>query len=222
MRAGALISGGKDSLLASYLASKEVEIACYISVLSANPNSFMFHTPNTHLVDAIAYLSDKPLFRVFTEGIKEEEVEDLEKSLSVVDIDAIVIGGIASMYQKKRFEKICSNLGLKLISPLWGMSDEEVINLAKDTFEFIIVRVSAMGLDESWLGRRIDDKAISELKTLKEKFKINMAGEGGEFETLVLDAPFFKKRIVVKGSHVEASGLSATLIIDRFEFVNRR
>jgi len=53
-------------------------------------------------------------------------------------------------------------------------------------------------LDETWLGRKIDDECVKDLITLNEKYKINVSGEGGEYETLVLDAPNFRKRLVIE------------------------
>ncbi|KXB00359.1 hypothetical protein AKJ42_01050, partial [candidate division MSBL1 archaeon SCGC-AAA261C02] len=68
-------------------------------------------------------------------------------------------------------------------------------DMLESGFEVIITSASVEGLNEEWLGRRIDNECIQDLKELHEDFGINPAGEGGEYETLVLDAPFFKKRI---------------------------
>jgi len=53
----------------------------------------------------------------------------------------------------------------------------------------------AMGLDSSWLGRKVDSEAIDELKGISRKYGISLVFEGGEAETYVTDAPIFGKRI---------------------------
>ena len=62
-------------------------------------------------------------------------------------------------------------------------------------FEVIFVGVFAEGLDKSWLGRRLDEEAIKELLALRDRYDISLVGEGGEYETLVLDAPLYKSRL---------------------------
>ncbi len=217
MRLAALISGGKDSLLALHKAAEENEIACLISVFSENVDSFMFHTANVNLVDAIALSMQKPLYKVFVSGKEELEVYELEKQLSILKIDGIVIGGIRSEYQRKRFKRIAENLGIELIAPLWHVDEMEILREVKEKFDAIIVKVSAMGLDESFVGRRIDDNLIEELIELNKKYKINLAGEGGEFETLVLDAPLYTKKIVIRDFEIIKDAMSATMIIKSFE-----
>jgi uncharacterized protein (TIGR00290 family) len=64
--------------------------------------------------------------------------------------------------------------------------------------EIIVTSVSAEGLGEEWLGRRLDERAVEELLSLSKKFGFNPAGEGGEYETLVLNAPFFRHRLEVR------------------------
>lgn len=71
-------------------------------------------------------------------------------------------------------------------------------DLLKAGFEIIIVAVAAYGLDEKWLGRRINEACIEELISLNEKYGINVAGEGGEYETFVIDCPLYKKRIEIE------------------------
>lgn len=64
-------------------------------------------------------------------------------------------------------------------------------------FHAIISGVFSAPFDATWLGRRIDRQALAELKLFSEKYGITLTGEGGEYETFVVDAPFFKKRIVI-------------------------
>ena len=62
MKLGALFSGGKDSTLAIVKArDKGHEVACLISMISKNPESYMFHVPNVHLTKLQAKAMDLPL-----------------------------------------------------------------------------------------------------------------------------------------------------------------
>ena len=216
MKLAALISGGKDSILAMHKAAEDNEISCLVSVVSENVDSFMFHTVNVHLTDAIALAVGKPLYKVFVSGEEEREVEELKKQLSVLKIDGIVIGGIRSEYQRRRFKKIADDLGIELVAPLWHADEREIIEEVKENFEAVIIKVSAYGMDESFLGRKIDDEIIRKLMELNEKYGVNLAGEGGEFETLVLDAPLYRKRIVIKDYEILRNHLSATMVVKSF------
>ena len=222
MRVACLISGGKDSMLALHMASEEHEVVCLVSIHSKNPDSYMFHTANIELTNAIAIALEKPLLRVHVSGEEEKEVEELSEQLSVLDVDGIVIGGIRSEYQKKRFEFIAESMNADLISPLWHMDEEEIIREVGRRFEAIIVKTSAMGLDESFLGRRIDESLLDELSALNRKYGVNIAGEGGEYESLVLDAPLYRKRIEILDYEVAGDGLSKQMVIKSYRLVEKR
>jgi len=211
MRVGALFSGGKDSTFAAYLAKKEGhELVCLISVYSENPFSYMFHTPSISRVEKQAEAMGIPLITQKTEGKKEIELNDLKKAIvkakEKYNIRGIVTGAIASVYQASRIQKMCDELGLKVINPLWQKDQIELLkDLIKNDFEVIIIGVAAYPLDDSWLGRKIDKDFIKEARDLADKYKINPAGEGGEFETFVLNCPLFKKRLEVKGKKISGS-----------------
>ncbi len=106
-------------------------MACLISIFSENVDSFMFHTANVNLVDAIALSMQKLLYKVFVSEKEELEVYELEKQLSILKIDGIVIGGIRSEYQRKRFKRIAENLGIELIAPLWHVDEMEILREMK-------------------------------------------------------------------------------------------
>jgi len=204
MKAGVLFSGGKDSCYSAYLAKKAgYELACLISIFSENKESYMFHTPSIEKTKQQAKVMNIPLLIQKTKGEKEKELEDLElvikKARDEFGVEVIVSGAIMSNYQRSRIENICNKLGLKSINPLWHKEEIEYLEeLIENNFKIIIIGVFAYGLDQSWLGREINKEFIEEVKQLKEKYKIHPAGEGGEFETFVINCGLFKKELKVK------------------------
>lgn len=226
LRLGAMVSSGKDSIFAMYsMLKKGYEIACIITIKSANPESFMFHTPGVEMVQLQAKAIGLPLIVQKTAGMKETELKDLkaalERAKQLYKIEGIVTGAIFSMYQKRRFEKIAKALSLKVFSPLWHMDQEaEMRAIIKEGFRFIITKIAAHGLDKSWLGKVITEKDVDRLVELSKRFGINIAFEGGEAETLVVDGPIFKKKIkIVEAEIKEESECVAELIIKKAELV---
>ena len=202
MKLGVLFSGGKDSTLAMHLAKKHHEISCLLSMKSENDESYMFHTPNIGITELQAEALDIPLLTGFTSGEKESELSDLkdliENAVELFGIDGIVTGAVGSVYQASRVQKICAELGLWCFNPLWQFNQVELLEkLVQEKYEVIISSIAAYPLDQNWLGRKLDAKAISELKVLQSKYKVHPAGEGGEFESLVLNAPMFKRKIKI-------------------------
>ncbi len=214
MKAAVLFSGGKDSCYSAYLARKKnYELSCLISVFSKNKDSYMFHTPSIKKVKQQAKVMGIPLLIKKTKGKKEEELKDLEEIISKAKkkfkVDTIVTGAIASVYQASRIQKICDKLNLKCFNPLWGKDELKYLNeLIDDKFKVIITGVAAYPLDESWLGREINRKFVEEVIDLNNKYKINPAGEGGEFETFVLDCPLFKKPLKIKSQKISGENHS--------------
>jgi ABC transporter with metal-binding/Fe-S-binding domain ATP-binding protein len=197
MKLAALCSGGKDSVYALWLALRQGhEVMRIVAMIPKREDSWMFHYPNIQLVDLFAECIGIPLTKAETSGVKEKELEDLKRALQGLEVEGVVSGAVASTYQKNRIDGICGELGLKSVAPLWGRDPAELLQEMIDRdFEILITSVAAEGFDENWLGRKIDEKCLEDLKKLHEKFKINISAEGGEYETLVVDAPFFKKRI---------------------------
>jgi predicted ATP pyrophosphatase (TIGR00289 family) len=202
MKVAVLFSGGKDSTMAFYKAVEEGNDVKYlVSLISDNPASYMFHVANIHITELSAEALGVPLVKKVTKGIKEEELEDLKHVLMELKdkgVEGIYSGALHSVYQKSRVDGICEELGLKSCAPLWHIDPEkymkEIIDLG---FEVIITSVSAEGLDESWLGKKIDFSVLDEIIELNKKYGMHMAFEGGEAETLVLDGPVFNKKIKI-------------------------
>lgn len=199
MRVVVLATGGKDSVLALYHVLKEdYDVRCLATMIPQREDSWMFHYPNIRLVDLVAEAIGLPLVQAETSGVKEEEIEDLKRLIETLDVEGVVSGAIESNYQKTRLEGICRQLELKCIAPLWHRNPldvlEEILSLK---FEVIVTGVYAYGFGPEWLGRRIDEGTVADLIELNRRYGVSLVGEGGEYETLVLDAPFFKRRIEI-------------------------
>ena len=203
MRIGALLSGGKDSLYAAWrMIQTGHEIACFITIQSRNPESYMFHTPNIGLTRLQAEAAGIPLVVQETDGLEEKELDDLttaiQRSAHEYGLQGIVTGAIQSVYQASRIERICHQEHLWCFSPLWLCDQEQYLHsLVSDGFEVIVAGVFAEPLDETWLGMSIDLSFLERMQKINKKYHVSLAGEGGEYESFVCNAPFFTKRITI-------------------------
>ncbi len=196
MKLAALISGGKDSSFAIWNAIQDGHVITdLITIVPENEDSYMFHSTNIHLTHLISEACGIPLTCAPSSGEKEKELDDLKSALARVKVDGVAVGAIASDYQASRVGRICEELGLKMYAPLWHKEPEALLREMIELMDIRMVKVAAWGMDESWLGRKFDEKLIDDLKALNRKYRVHLAGEGGEYETLVLDAPYYMKKI---------------------------
>ena len=213
MKLAALFSGGKDSTYAIFLAKKlghTVDV-----LLTLNPHSeesHLLHYPNVEFTHLQAESMKIPqLIEKITSNESENETEKLNNliinAMENYSIDGIVHGGILSDYQKDNFSLICEKNHLKVISPLWKKEPVSYMQeLLDNNFEYIMTTVSSDGLDDSWLGKKINENRLNELKKLQEKFSFNLNFEGGEAETFVINCPLFEKSLKIQDSAVKWDG----------------
>ncbi len=223
MRLAALVSGGKDSIYAAYRASKDNEVVCIISFKSKRDDSYMFHIPNVELVKLQAKSMGLPLIFVESSGIKEKELEDIKKALKIAikkyKIHGVVSGALASNYQKGRIDKICNELKIASIAPLWHIEPKKYLKeMIKSKFKIILVGIAADGLTKELLGHEINEDFIKKI----EKLNIHAGGEGGEYESLVTDCPLFNKKLKIKNSRIEMENeCTGKLIVEDAELVKK-
>ncbi|HLP79843.1 MAG TPA: diphthine--ammonia ligase [Acidobacteriota bacterium] len=219
----ALLSTGKDSVFALYTMQRQnYPIVCAVTIQSKNPDSYMFHTPTTDIAKLQAKSMQFPLITQLTTGDKEKELKDLTKAIKTAiqkyNIDGIVTGALYSVYQRERIEAIAEELGIKVYAPLWHLDQEkEVRQILDEGFEIILTKVAADGLDASWLAKKITNADVDALVKLHKKNGLHVAGEGGEYESLVIDGPNFTHSIKILDSEIKKDGICATLEIKKAE-----
>jgi ABC transporter with metal-binding/Fe-S-binding domain ATP-binding protein len=202
MNVAVLFSGGKDSVYATYIVKQwGWNITHLITLIPQRKDSWMFHSINIHLAEKIAKLIDMPILIKKTDAEKEEELKDLKKILQGINIDGVVSGAIASEYQRTRIEKVCHELGIKSFTPLWHKNQELILREQINSgFKILITGVFAYGLSENWLGKIIDNEVLLDLVNLKKKYGLNVAGEGGEYETLTINGPIFNDELIIENT----------------------
>ncbi len=210
MKLASLFSGGKDSTCAIYKAKSEGhDIECLVSVFPQSEESHLLHYPNIVSTSLQAQAMRIPQIVSHIDTIdSESELKELqnllEKAKKSFGIDGIVHGGLFSDYQRIRFDRIGNNLDLKVISPLWHIDQKNYLQeLLESKFKFIVTSVTSAGLDQTWLGREITKDDVEQLVRLSVKYGFNLAFEGGEAETFVVDCPLFYSPIkIVKANKI--------------------
>lgn len=201
MRLAILFSSGKDSTFTLwYYQQQGWDVACLLSMIPQSLDSYMFQNPSIELLKKQASSLQIPLLLQQTHGEKEIELEDLKilltKAKEECDIEGVAAGALASDYQQERINRVCYELGLKTYAPLWHKNQEQLLReMIEAGFDIRMTRIAADGLTKEWLGKRLTLADVDKLVRLHKQLGINVAGEGGEFETTVLDGPIFAEPI---------------------------
>ena len=205
MRLASLYSGGKDSTFATYLMEQQGHtVEQLVGIIPADRYSWVFHTPNLHLLPLMAEAMGKRLVTSNSLGTEQSDLDALRRALEPLEIDGVITGAIASDYQWDRINSICEELGLRTFSPMWRKSQRMLMeDLLDAEIRFLIVGAFAEGLDRSWLGREVNRDALEELEILADLHGINLSGEGGEYESLVLSSPLHKYGIEIDEFEIE-------------------
>jgi diphthine-ammonia ligase len=200
MRVAALFSGGKDSNYALFCAQHYGwDVTHLVSVFSTSQESYMYHVPAIELTRLAAESIGIPLVEVVTPPEPESELIPLKDTLKALGVDGIVSGALASEYQRRRLDQICQGIGIKSFAPIWHKNQRDYVReMVEEGFEIMVTGCYAEGLDESWLGRILDDTALAALDRLHKKYGISVAGEGGEYESFVAYGPHMGHRVRVE------------------------
>jgi ABC transporter with metal-binding/Fe-S-binding domain ATP-binding protein len=207
-----LFSGGKDSAWALHRALEADLPVERLVTVHPEGDSYMYHTPATDLTALAAESIGIDLVDVHPGDLAAEtatdsgaqgdrELEPLERALadlreSLGGLGGVTAGAVESEYQTSRIRAMADRLGCAVYAPLWQADPLELAeSMLVAGFRIRIVQVAAAGLDESWLGRPLDCEALADLERLNEEYGVHVLGEGGEFETFVVDGPHMDRRI---------------------------
>ena len=212
MKVVASWSGGKDSCFACYKAlAQGYEVSYLINFISREFRRVSFHGTKAHLISRQAQAIGIPLVQYTVPpdmSLYEQTFKKAVCALRRNGVEGMVFGDIYLQEHRDWIERVCGELGIAPLQPLWGMAPERVLGeFIKAGFEAVVISAKADLFNENWLGRRIDRGFLSDLKKLKQGKELDVCGEQGEYHTLVVDGPLFRKRVkVTYGVRVQRNG----------------
>jgi ABC transporter with metal-binding/Fe-S-binding domain ATP-binding protein len=204
LKVSCLVSGGKDSIFALWCALHQYEVTSIINIQPKSSDSQLYHAPNTKHVKLIAKMLNLPLIEVKSISYDlSEEIELLTKTIIKSKTEAIITGGLRSEFQRYSFNRAALKAKVHCFNPLWRLAPRILMDeLLSNHFHIILVSVASMGLKKSLLGKKITSELLKEIQASDQVSDLVIAGEGGEYESFVLDAPFFPSRIQITESKV--------------------
>ncbi|KAF9960605.1 ATP binding domain 4 [Mortierella alpina] len=223
MKVLGLISGGKDSFY--NLMQCAANGHSIIALGNLHPSlqdkkdeldSYMYQTVGHDVIHLYRDCLELPLYRQEIKGkpieqgsdyvkTEQDETEDLFELLAMAkaahpDLEAVSVGAILSNYQRIRVESVCGRLGLVTLAYLWQRDQEELLHeMAQAGVNAVLIKIAAIGLKKQHLGKSIGDM-FPHLCKMNQEYDLHICGEGGEYETITLDCPLFKRKIVVDES----------------------
>jgi len=195
-------SGGKDSCFACYRAlAQGYEVSHLVNFISREFRRVSFHGTRAHLIYRQAQAIGIPLVQRTVPPDMSLYERTFKKAVSALKrngVEGMVFGDIYLQEHKDWIEKVCGELGITPFLPLWGIVPEQVLSdFIEAGFEAVVISAKADIFDEKWLGRRVDRSLLFDLKKLGEGKELDVCGEHGEYHTLVVDGPLFRKRVQV-------------------------
>lgn len=245
MKVVALVSGGKDSTYNMMQCVKAGhEIVCLANLHpppeTGELDSYMYQSVGAEAMEQYARCMQLPLLRGQIRGTpvntdydyspeEEDEVEDLHKLLAKVkeafpDVEGVSSGAIWSSYQKNRVENICTRLGMTSLAYLWERDQPTLLrDMISDSIQAVLIKVAVAGLDARHLGKTLQEMEPI-LLALKDNLGINVCGEGGEYESLTLDCPLFRRErleVVESEQVVHRNTLFAPVVYLKIKSIRR-
>ncbi len=214
-------SGGKDSCLACYKAMQQgYDVKLLLNFISRESRRGCFHGIEGRLLKFQADLIGIPLVQkeVSPDMQKyEEEFKAAVTELRGPDIGNMVFGDIYLLEHESWIERVCGDLKINPLEPLWNNPTESIVDeFIRAGFAAIIVSCKADIMGKEFLGRYVDRELVKELK----KRDICPCGEKGEFHTLVVDGPIFKKPIkIVEAEPIIKEGFWKHWFLDIKQYV---
>ena len=189
------LSGGKDSTYALYEALKEGLNVKHLLFINTGGKA---HLVNKWILPLISEAVEIPVVTV------RKEVPAIQKALRKLKADILVSGVMTTPEHMDWYQDVCDPIQIKHHAPLWGKNPLVALDEMKQLgFKMLVIEVdTAMGSNKNWLGKEIDIRMLDELGQLERNQKINPIGEWGEYHTIVLDCPIYKKRITILKSEI--------------------
>ncbi|MEM2089991.1 MAG: diphthine--ammonia ligase [Candidatus Pacearchaeota archaeon] len=225
MKVAILFSGGKDSVYAiEYAMQRGWRIKYLLSFKPSRTDCYLFHFAGVEVTPKIANaIGLKHIYAACDVADPEKEAELVRKIVSKNRVDALILGGVGLQEtQLRALQHALMPLRIEVFASHAGYDHEEIMQeMIKKGYDIRISQFAVEGLGMEWLGKKLDEQAFEDLKTRAQKFGFHVGGEGGHYDTIVLDGPIFKKKLHIEAEKVEESEYSGYIKIKNAELIEK-
>jgi uncharacterized protein (TIGR00290 family) len=193
-------SGGKDSCLAHWEAiSQGLQVGHLLTIISKDSTESLSHGLAPDLIALQAQALGMPILQQkVTPDAYETGFKDALNQLKLQGVTGLVTGDIYFQPHKDWIDRVCGDVGIQAVLPLWTKGTEHVLTEFIDAgFKAITVCAQIKYFDKEWMGREVDKTFIADLRQLSKEYKIDLCGEAGEYHTFVYDGPTFTRPVKI-------------------------
>ena len=210
----------------NYALEQGWEVESLISVKPKSTESFLYQYATVEWTKLSSNALGIPVIHLKSEKIgAKEEADELRAVFKDLNVNAVVVGGVGlQKTQIREWERVAKEFGIEIIVPYKNLTSEELFDKTVNSgFDIMLTDVASDGLGKEWIGKRLTKDNADEFKRLSKKFGFDVLGEGGYYNTLVLDGPIFNKKIQVTSSKKiwDNKTYSGYLDIDQAKLVSK-
>ncbi len=188
-------SGGKESVLSLFRAIRSgVNVTRLINMMTEDGEHSRTHGISAGLIQLQARAIGIPLIqRPATWDTYENEFKAILRTMPGEGICHGIFGDIDLEEHRAWVERVSKECSISPSLPLWCEKRDDLLReFIRSGFKAAIVAVDKRYLDESWIGREIDDAFMNDIGAQG----IDICGEAGEYHTFVYDGPVFRNPVV--------------------------
>ncbi|MDZ5473032.1 diphthine--ammonia ligase [Bacillus sp. 31A1R] len=217
-------SGGKDSCLALHtLMEQGYEVVSLVTTVPKELGRTFAHGERTELIKLQGESLNIPVHFIECqfESYTENFFDSLKELKQTHGITGIAYGDLYLDEHRDWGEKVADQANLTAIYPLWMKKEDSLSALEKfvqSGYQAVVIRVREDVLDDTWLGKPLDEKFLEEIQLNTE---VCPMGEAGEYHTFVYDGPLFTKRIELQEPSFIALETTKRLEFRHFQLIEK-
>ena len=226
MDVAVLYSGGKDSTYAiEYCMKKNWNIKYLLSVKPSRTDCYLFHYATVEHTRELAKILGIRHVLVGCDVADPAQEANIVKNvvLSNERVDAVVLGGVGLQEtQIRSLQNALLPFKIEVFASHAGLDSYDLLKeMISRGYEIIITEIASDGLTEKHLGFRLNNETFDYFNKLSQKYGFEILGEGGYYNSLVVDGPIFKKKLAILNGKKVMNGSSGYLEVSQIAIINK-